>query len=369
MWSIGEQVVTMEIDLTASKYLTLGTEELGMLNYSAPNTTFAIVGFNYNELDPNVNLTYEKDIPRIAETQENADNNMSLVMKPTNSGWITKGETTFLTNELGVDGTAFYRSENSTEVPTFQFYLYHSKNLATSGEMGKVTISFVVTTPTGDLSNEIQRVNLIVNLDRKLYNTNDYEAAMTNGKEYDLFASSNVNLTANGSLSAYYSLFIEDTDNIYKNGYHRSLVSTYVFPINTKLTLLNLNENSTNEYYYYVVTEEDYNNSLQQFNIDSEVSYDFNKFIRMGSTSINNNYDDELNNSKYYNSNNRILHEEFIVIVDFIDSNINEDILNSYKNINEEDKKMMTQMVVEFFKTGNQVFKDNKKENKKKIGE
>lgn len=44
-------------------------------------------------------------------------------------------------------------------------------------------------------------------------------------------------------------------------------------------------------------------------------------------------------------------------------------IFKTYKNINEEDKKMMTQMVVEFFKTGNQVFKDNKKENKKKIGE
>ncbi|MBE6149095.1 MAG: S-layer family protein [Firmicutes bacterium] len=346
MWSIGEQVISIELDLTASKYLTLGTEELGMLNYSAPNTTFAIVGFNYNELDSNVTLTYEKDIPRIAETQQKADNNMSLVMKSTNSGWITKGETTFLTNELGVSGTTFYRSENSTEVPSFQFYLYHSKNLGTSGKMGKVTISFVVTTPTSDLTNEIQRVNLIVNLDRQLYNTNDYEAAMTNGKEYDLFASSNVNLTSNGSLSAYYSLFVENTDNIYKDGYHRSLVSTYVFPVNTKITLLNLNENSTNEYYYYVVSEEDYNASLQQFNIDNEVSYDFSKFIRMGSTSVDNNYDDELNNNKYYNSDNRNLHEEFIVIVDFVDSNINEDVLNKSLLIELRDKDDETMISV-----------------------
>lgn len=350
MWSIGEQVVTIEMSLTASKYLTLGAEELGMLNYSDPNTTFSIVGFNYNNLDPNVNLIKESEVPRIANSTYDADNNMSLVMKSTNSGWITKGETSFLTSDDSIDGTTLYKSENSTEVPTFQFYIYHSKNLGSSGDMGSVTISFVVVTPIDEISNDVQRVNLVVNLNRQLYNTNDYEAAMTNGKEYDLFASTNVNLTTNGSFSAYYSLFSQEYESIYKEGYHRSLISTYVFPVNTKLTLINLNEDSVNEYYYYVVNEEDYQVKLQEFNANKEVSYDFSKFIRMGSTSKDNNFDDELNNKKYYDANARISYEEFIVIVDFADSNITEDVLDKTLLIelkNNEDKTVVSVLGIE----------------------
>jgi len=328
MWSIGEQIVTMEMSLTASKYITLGAEQLSMLNYSDPNTQFSIVGFNYNDLDPNVRLVEESDIPRIADSETDADNIMSLVMKSTNSGWITNGQTTFLTNEDSIKGTTLYKSENTTDVPNFQFYLYHSKNLATAGEMGSVTISFVVIKPIDDITNEVERVNLIVNLSRALYNTNDYEGAMTTGKEYGMFASTNVNLTTDGSLSAYYSLYSEGNESIYKEGYHRSLVSTYAFPENTKLTLINLNEKSVNEYYYYTINSDDYNESLKEYKKYGECSYDFSKFIRMGNIDAENNFDDELNNDKYYDENTGISYEEFIVIVDFVDSNITQNVLN-----------------------------------------
>ena len=328
MWSIGEQVVTMEISLTASKYITLGAEELSMLNYSEPNIQFSIVGFNYNDLDSDVSLVNEQDVPRIASNDYNADNVMSLVMKSTNSGWINNGQTTFLTSEDSIVGTTLYKSENTTDVPSFQFYLYHSKNLVTDGDMGSVTISFVVIKPIDDISNQIERVNLVVNLNRALYNTNDYEASMTTGKEYDMFASTNVNLTTDGSLSAYYSLYYEGEESLYKNGYHRSLVSTYVFPVNTKLTLINLNENSVNEYYYYTVTESDYETSLAEYNRYGECSYDFSKFIRMGSIDFNNKFNDSVNNQKYYDVDTGISHEEFIVIVDFIDSNINKNVID-----------------------------------------
>lgn len=346
MWSIGEQVVTIEISLTASKYLTLGTKELGLLNYSDPNTTFSIVGFNYNNLAPNVSLVKEEEVPRIANSSDEADNTMSLVMKSTNSGWITKGETTFLTSGTGIDGTTFYKSENSTEVPNLQFYLYHSKNLGTDGKMGSVTISLVVSTPIDDISNNVQRVNIIVNLDRKLYNTNDYEASMTIGKEYDLFASTNVNLTADGSFSAYYSLFVEG--NAYKDGYHRSLISTYAFPVNTKITLINRNERNVNEYYYFVVTEDNYNDKIKELNENKECSYDLSEFIRMGSTSISNNYDDALNNIKYYKDG--ISFEEFIVIVDFADSNITENVLEKSLLIelkNKDDETVVSVLGIE----------------------
>jgi len=327
MWSIGEQVVTIEISLTASKYLTLGTEELAMLNYSDPNTIFSIVGFNYNDLDANINLVKESEVPRVAETTEQADNVMSLVMRSTNNGWITDGETTFLTSDDSIEGTTLYKSENSTQVPSFQFYIYHSKNLGSSDEMGSVTISFVVITPTDEINNKVERVNLIVNLNRALYTTNDYEAAMTIGKEYDLFASTNVNLTTTGSLSAYYSLFTEG-DSIYKDGYHRTLVSTYAFPENTKITIINLNEKSTNEYYYYIVTEENRKAALEEYDLYGECSYKFSDFVRMGSTSLNNNYSDSINNTLYYDEKSKTGLEEFIVIVDFSDAVINENIID-----------------------------------------
>jgi len=349
MWSIGEQVVTIEISLTASKYLTLGAEELGMLNYSNPNTVFSIVGFNYNNLDPNVSLVEEKEVPRVANTTIDADNIMSLVMKSTNNGWITDGETTFLTSTDSISGTKSYKSENSTQVPTFQFYIYHSKNLGSSSDMGSVTISFVVITPTDEINNKVERVNLIVNLNRALYTTNDYEASMTNGKEYDLFASTNVNLTTDGSLSAYYSLFVEG-DSFYKDGYHRSLVSTYVFPVNTKLTLINLNEKNVNEYYYYIVTEKNIKLSQEEYNQYGECSYDFKDFVRMGSTSLDNNYSDSINNSLYYDSNTNTSHEEFIVIVDFKDSNINQNILDKSLLIelrNNEEKTVVSVLGIE----------------------
>lgn len=328
MWSIGEQVITMELSLTASKYITLGAEELNMLNYSDPNTQFSIVGFNYNDLDPNVKLVDESEVPRIADNTNDADNIMSLVMKSTNSGWITDGETTFLTSEDNIKGTTLYKSENTSDVPSFQFYLYHSKNLGTTGDMGSVTISFVVIKPIDDISNEIERVNLVVNLDRALYNTNDYEGAMTTGKEYGMFASTNVNLTTDGSLSAYYSLYTSGNESIYKEGYHRALVSTYVFPENTKLTLINLNEKSVNEYYHYTINKGDYEESLKEYKKYGECSYQFSKFIKMGSIDSNNNFDDAINNKKYYDENNGVSFEEFIVIVDFAESNISQNVLN-----------------------------------------
>ena len=48
----------------------------------------------------------------------------------------------------------------------------------------------------------------------------------------------------------------------------------------------------------------------------------------MGSTSEANNYSDEINNNLYYDSQKKVADEEFIFIVDFLESNINENILD-----------------------------------------
>ena len=329
MWSIGEQVASYEISLTASKYSTLGTYELPLINFSAANTTFSVLGFNFNELNPEVNLVEKNDIPRIADSGSDADNTMGLVMKSSETGWITKGSTTFLTSgDNHYPGVTSYLSENSNVVPTFLFYLYHSKNLETSGNMGSVTISMVAITPIDDLNNEVKRVNIIVNLSRALFTTDDYEGTITTGKVYEMFAPGVVNITTTSSFTTYYSLFVEKDETIYRNGYHRVLASTYNFPANTKITMIDLLSGTNPEYYYYVVSENDYRTKGQELAINGDVAYSLDKFIRMGSSNNNNHYDDATMNLQYYDAEHGLAEEEFIFIVDFKEAGINEDVLN-----------------------------------------
>ena len=329
MWVIGEQVASYEVDLTASKYVTLGTSELPLLNHYSANSTFSVVGFNYDDLASDVTLVDEYDVPRIAETTDIADTTMSLVIKSGTSGWLTKGTTAFLTDTSNpISGTIDYVRENTSIVPSLVLYLYHSKNLATSGDMGSVTISLVVTTPIDDLTNDVERVNIIVNLSRALYNTNDYEATITPGKQYEMFATSDVNITNTGSFSTYYSLYMPSDTTPYKDGYHRTLVSDYVFPENTKITMIDLVSRDIPEYYYYVVSSSDVESANTELSTYGEVSYDFTRFIKMGSTDSDNKYDDSVTNGIYYDSDLKSAHEEFIFIVDFSEANIEADVLN-----------------------------------------
>lgn len=330
MWVVGDQVTSIEIDITASKYSTLGTFELPLINFSEANTTFSVLGFNYNELDSNVELVERNEIPRIAASHELADNKMALVMKSSDNGWITRGATTFLTDESYFDGTTNYVSENSNTVPTLLFYLYHSKNLETAGSMGTATISMVAIVPIDDLNNEVKRININVNLSRAIYTTDDYEGTITQGKVYEMFAPGVVNITAKSAFTTYYSLFVEKDETIYKPGYHRVLSSTYNFPENTKITMIDLLSGTTPEYYYYVVTAEDYATKQTELASKGDVAYPLSKFIRMGSDNPNNHYDDAAKNIQYYDTDSHIAEEEFIFIVDFKEAGITEDVLEKY---------------------------------------
>ncbi len=328
MWAIGEQVTTIEISLTASKYSTLGTYELPLVNFSEPNTTFSILGFNYNELESGVELVPKSQIPRIAASGTDADNIMGLVMKSSDNGWITIGSTTYVTDEEHFQGTRNYLSDNSTTVPTFLFYLYHSKNLETRGEMGNATISMVAITPIDDLNNEVRRVNIVVNLSRALFTTDDYEGTIAPGKKYEMFAPGSVNVTATSSFTTYYSLYVEKNETIYKPGYQHVLASTYNFPANTKITMIDLISGTTPEYYYYVVTDADYANKQQELIINGDVSYQLSKFVKMGSSNQLNHFDEDAKKLVYYDEDLDIAEEEFIFIVDFKESGIQEDVLN-----------------------------------------
>ncbi len=325
-WVVGAPVLAYEIeDLKASKYSTLGTVELPLSDFADPNTKFYIEGFAYNELDPEISLVDSYDIPRIASDTTLADTIMSLVMESSNIGWITKGSTTFKTDGNIPTGTLEYESENSSTIPTLLFYLYHSKNISTTARLGKVKISLRIETPINEISSKFTDLNIIINLSRALINTNDYEGAITAGKKYEMFASTTTNITNKSSISTYFSLYVQSDTNFYKEGYHRSLISNYILPINTKITMIDYANSDIPEYYYYIVTQEDYSVSEIEYNQYGEVSYNLSNFIKMGSTSEENNYNDASANINYYNQSTSIVEEEFIFIVDYSDSDINED--------------------------------------------
>lgn len=357
MWVVGKKVVTYEVNLTASKYSTLGVEELSFINYAKPNTQLSILGFNYDGLAAGVSLVSPRSISRVAPNSDYADNNMGLAIKTGQTGWITVGETEFVSNSTQpIVGTTTYKKENSTAVPSLLFYLYHSKNLGTSGDMGTVTISLVMITPIDDLKNEVERFNINVNISRAIYTTNDYEATITTGKKYEMFASSNVKITAKSSFSAFYSLFMEANQTPYRLGDYRSIVSSYVLPENTKITMIDYYNENNPVYYYYVVNASDVTRANNEYALNQEATYKLSNFIKMGSTSSDNNYDDATMNGIYYDSNLKYVQEEFIFIVDFKEANITSDVLNNSFLLERRSSDDQTVLAVLGIEQGNMVY-------------
>ena len=84
--------------------------------------------------------------------------------------------------------------------------MYHSKNLTEQKELGTVVISLLEIKPIDEINNEVTRININVTINTALYSNNEYEGAMTSGEKYDLFASTQTNITNKSELSAYYSL-------------------------------------------------------------------------------------------------------------------------------------------------------------------
>ncbi len=340
MWFIGENVIEYNVNLVASKYSTLGAAEVSFLDFYKPNTSFQILSLDSSEIASGISLIDKNNIPRIANTEADANSKFGLSMEATNNGWLTTGKTNFYTTEPSLGGTTYYEGENSNVVPTMLFYLYHSKNISLTQDLGTVRISIMSITKINALSNEVKRLVVNVNMSTAMFQTVEYEGAMTPGDKYELFASTDTNITTKSKFSAYYSIYASNT-NLYPTGYHRVLSSTYVLPVGTKITMLDFGE-GTPQYYYHVINQTDYNNALAEFNLENECSYAFSLFTRMGSKSNNSNYDDAAKNQVYYDGTNSF--EEFIFIVDFSDTTITQNQLDKklvivLRDANDEDIK------------------------------
>jgi hypothetical protein len=204
--------------------------------------------------------------------------------------------------------------------------LYHFKNLTETLDLGTVVIHMMAITQLTDIDADPVRLIITVNMSTIIYNTTEYEGTMTPGKKYELFASTTTKITDDSSFSAYYSLY-DPTTNLYQPGYKHVLTSNYVFPANTKLTLIDLSL-ATPKYYYYVITPADVTAGNQELQSYNEVSYPLSKFIMMD-TIGNNTYNDAAMNAQYYDSTKGSL-EEFIVQVDFKDAEITTNQVNKY---------------------------------------
>lgn len=328
MWTIGVSVQSYDIELVASKFSTLGTYEFPFINNATGNTTFTVVGFSYDDLDSNVSFVNPDNIPRIASNPNDADNTFGLAIKP-GTGWLTVGETYFLTDSSNFHGgITNYKTENSSITPSFVFYLYHSKNIQTEGLVGNVIVSLLTVTPVDDLTNTVERINFNITITRALFDSTEYEGAMTPGRQYSMFTSSKMDITSKSSLSAYYSLFTQSNRTIYHQGYHRVLTSNVILPVNTKITMIDFASATKPEYYYYIVNEEDNAILEERYRINQEAEYELSKFIKMGSLDQTNKYDNDVANSIYYDQSANMAIEEFIFIVDFNDTNITTDMLN-----------------------------------------
>ena len=320
IWNVGENTdaVIYEIQLTASKFNTLGTKELPLVGFETPNTIFEYSGTVCDLVD-GVELVDKSQIKNIEDIQEVADSKFGLGIETGRNGWSMEGRTRFMSSDPYYAGTTVYTGENSNSTPILNFYLYHSQNLSIQRELGTVVIAFTSIRQVDDLNKEMKNILIYVNMDTALYQDWYYESAITPGEKYELFTNTQTSITKDSEFSQYYSLMLEGfSDTDYYENYltnYRTLISSAVLPANTTITMIDLLTNST-EYYYYVVTAEDEANRKKKFDITD--------FKKMGSTDEYFNED----NTKYYDTTLDVEHEEFIFHYDFANTNLQSPIVD-----------------------------------------
>ena len=327
MWTIGTASINYSFNLTASKYSSLGTYELSLKDFSKGNTIFNVIGFNGDGLREGISLKDSSEVPKLAASREEANNIIGLAMKTETMEWTKHGVTKFYKNPNNIyTGDVSYRTDNQTVAPSIMFYLYHAKNIGADEELGTVVVTLQSLEPKNEIEFDTQLITIRITIDTKNYNDDDaYDASITYTKKYEMPSATVVNITNKSQFTAYYALFAEPKENTpfygINNDYYHALVSNYVLPIGTQITMIDYGANETNpKYYYYTVTESIYNQKLEELNTENEVTYRLSDFIKMDSTDQNNTYNDAENNQLYFHENINYIMEEYIFIFDFKDT-------------------------------------------------
>lgn len=349
IWSIGEKIINYEFTMTASKYSSLGTYNLSMVDFPNGNTIFNVIGFNAEGLKAGVQLVDSDLVPKIAYNQEDANKILGLSMKAETREWTSYGTTKLLGKNNGTfTGTNSYKTDAQVLSPSMMFYFYHAKNISLTDDLGTVVVTLQTLTPKNEIEYDEQLVNITINLNAQEYNdAAAYDASITYDKKYELPSATAVNITNKSQFTAYYSI-VSNTNSFEdfygQNGTHyRALVSDYNLPVGTQITMIDNYKENHPEEYYYTVTQADYNNRAVQLQNDNEATYRLSNFIRMDSVSSNNKYNDYQMNRKYYLPQQNLAMEEFIFIFDFKRTNITgEQIKKSmlFELRNKEDRTM-----------------------------
>lgn len=317
MWYAGPdvEVYYYTFGLMASKFSTLGTKELSLLGLSFPNATLSIHSVD-SSLADGVGLYDKNSIPNINPDPDAANNNFGLGMKTGNSGWSMNGGSDFYSDPNGnvasFSGDSVYTIENSATTPSLSFYLYHSNNITEEKELGYYTITMDLAYWKDSLNQGRATVIIDISLGTSVYDDFGYNGAITPGTQYDLFTSTETNVTTDSSFSTYFELAEpnfkqnEQVKNFYDISY-RVINTEYAFPANTTITMIDRYDNANPEYYYYTVTEDDA--------INGKTEFKFSEFLAMGST--NEYYNENLMKDKYYFDDLDYEYECFIFIVNF----------------------------------------------------
>ena len=319
-WMIGMQTINYTVDLTASKYSSLGTYALTMLDFPDGDTSFELIGFNAGGLNSDINLIRPNSIPRLADTEEEANTTFGLAMKSETREWTHVGVTEF-TDADGATGDKMFKTDSQPVAPSLMFYLYYPKNITREGDIGSVLITLESAEPINEIEYEYNLVTITVNMVAKNYDDgNSYDASITYDKHYSMPSATTVNITNQSQFTAYYSLYARGKlKEIYGENYenYHVLTSTYAFPVGTQITMIDYGYDINNpQYYYYNITQSIYDSTVTELDNYGEIAYRLDNFVRMGSTSTNNKYVDNDANKKYYNASKETAMEEFVFIID-----------------------------------------------------
>lgn len=328
IWNVGEvmDVVTIEFSLVASKYATIGTVEKPLSGFTTPNTVFQIVGFS-SGLNDDITLVQGSEIDAIATDEKTANTVFGLSMKTGKTGWQANNTTNFLTANGGsYEGASLYQGDNSTLGTTLIFCFYHSQNLTEAKELGNVRIRLQAIEPTDGPYKDISYIDIVINMSTILMPKEFYETSISPGEEFELFTTTDTKITEDSIFSTYYSLYIGNfsKNDIYEGytTYNRALISRnsvdepYVFPKNTRLTMLDM---ASNKYYYYVVTDDDEKNG--------KYIYKLKDFTEMGTK--NSKYDEVAACGLYYNTEQNLIYENFIFHIDVSEANFTENAIDN----------------------------------------
>ena len=356
LWNVGLDAINYTVNLTASKYSSLGTYELSMKNFATGDTKFNVLGFNSEDLNSGVELVDYNEVPKLSNSEEEANSILGLSMKAETSGWTSYGTTKFLSEDNGkITGTKSYKTDSQAQAPSFMFYLYHAKDISLDEELGSVVITIQAMVPTNEVEYEIKLITVTVNIDAKSFDVGDcYDASISYDKKYEMPSLTSVNITNKSSFTTYYSLYATTNSytNYYGSGndYYHAITSSYALPVGTSITMLDYGGNQKEPtYYYYTVDEENYSNALAELASDNQVTYKLSDFIKMGSNSTNNTYNEQEAHNQYYSydytAGKGTVLEEFIFIVDLKDTSLTGEYLNNsilFELRNSEDRAIVS---------------------------